>query len=296
MQLQQIADNVYYIDAPVNMGVIVNDNGGALLVDTGLDDSAGRKVHRLLEANGLRLEGIIITHAHADHCGGAPRLVKATGARVYATAMEKTVLEFPIWEPVYLFAGACPPAPLQNKFFLAPGIKVDRVIEPGQQVVAGCEVEIVDLAGHTLAQAGVAAQGVLFCADAVIGPEVIDKHGVPLNADLAGALKTFDLLEGRRERYFLPAHGGLVGDIAPVVAANRSRVTETLECVGRLLGMPRSAEEILAGVCNNFNINITSMGQYYLMHLTVMAYLGYLYDRHEIVTEYGGNRQLFARA
>ncbi|MFZ5647598.1 MAG: MBL fold metallo-hydrolase [Bacillota bacterium] len=296
MKLNKINDSVYYIDSAVNMGLIVNDRGGALLVDTGIDESSARKVNRLIESAGFKLKGIIITHAHADHCGGAPYLVKATGAKVYAPEAEKPVLEFPLLEPVYLFSGAYPPSPLRNKFFLAPGVKVDEVVTPGICNVAGCTVEIVDLAGHALGQVGVAAGGVLFCADAVIGPEVIEKHGIPLNADLSGALESFDRLEFRTESLFVPAHGSPAVDISPVVAPNRSRVCETLEYILELKEKPVTAEEILAKTCGKYGINISNPGQQCLMNLTIMAYISYLLDKNQLTAVYENNRQFFVRA
>ncbi|MFZ5652216.1 MAG: MBL fold metallo-hydrolase [Bacillota bacterium] len=296
MKLNKIGENVYYIDSAVNLGLIANDAGEALLVDTGIDESSARKVNRLIESAGFKLKGIIITHAHADHCGGAPYLVKATGAKVYAPEAEKPVLEFPLLEPVYLFSGAYPPSPLRNKFFLAPGVKVYEVVTPGICNVAGCTVEIVDLAGHALGQVGVATGGVLFCADAVIGPEFIEKHGIPLNADIARALDSFDSLESRQESFFVPAHGSPVADISPVVSANRSRVTETLEYISTRLEKPLTAEEILAGACEIFGINISNPGQHCLMNLTIMAYLSYLLDKNEVTAVYDKNRQFFVRA
>lgn len=291
MQLNKINENVYYIDAAVNMGLVVNDSKGAVLVDTGIDDSVARKVRRLLQENGLELKGIIITHAHADHCGGAPYLVKSTGARVYASILEKSVLEFPLLEPLYLFSGAHPPAPLHNKFFLAPGVKVDEIIIPGTCNIEGCEVEVVDLSGHALGQVGISVQGVLFCADAVIAPDVIQKHGIPLNAHLAKALVAYDLLELREERYYVPAHSTPVDDIKPLTAANRSRINEAKDFILDFVNSPRTVEESLAGVCNAFDIKITNIGQYYLMHLTVMAYISYLLDKGDIVSLYEQNRQ-----
>ncbi|MCL6478896.1 MAG: MBL fold metallo-hydrolase [Peptococcaceae bacterium] len=295
MRLNSITGKVYYIDAAVNLGLITNENGDALLVDTGIDDSVARKAARLIQEGGFNLKGIIITHAHADHCGGAPHLAKTTGARVYAPEVEKSVLEFPLWEPAYLFSGVYPPPPMRNKFLLAPGVRVDETIAPGTVAAGGCMVEIVDLAGHSLNQVGVSADGVLFCADAVIGPEVIEKHGIPLNSHLAGAMAAYETLERRKESFFVPAHGTPVADIKPVVAANRGRVNETLACVLDLLKNPLAAEEILAGVCGRFGINITSMGQYYLMHHTVTAYLSHLMDKKEIEASYRNNRQTFLR-
>lgn len=295
MKLNKITGGVYYIDAAVNMGLIVNEGGEALLVDTGIDDSVARKVNRLIEAEGYRLKGIIITHAHADHCGGAPHLVKVTGARVYAPAVEKSVFEFPLWEPAYLFSGAYPPPPMLNKFLLAPGVRVDQAIAPGVLTAGGCTVEIADLAGHSLGQVGVSSGGVLFCADAVIAPEVIEKHGIPLNTYLSGAMRSFDALEKRTEHCFVPAHGAPVSDIRPVAAANRARVDEALSLIRDLLEKPATAEEILAGACERFGITIAGMGQYYLMNHTIMAYLSYLLEKNEIAASYSDNRQVFAR-
>lgn len=295
MELAKLAENVYYFAGPVNMGLVVNQNRDALLVDTGIDDSVARKVRRLLEENNFNLRGIIITHAHADHCGGAPYLAKSTGARVYAAALEKTVLEFPIWEPLYLFAGAYPPSPMHNKFLLAPGVQVHGVVKPGMAVIEGCAVEIVDLAGHTLGQIGVAAGGVFFCADAVFAPDVIAKHGIPLHAHLASSLETFNLLESRRDNCFVPAHGRPVNDVHPLVAANRERIEAAADFILGLAKNALSAEEILAAACDAFNIKITDMSHYYLMHLTVMAYLGHLLDRGKITVTYDRNRQIFVR-
>ncbi|HBV98950.1 MAG: hypothetical protein JL50_19110 [Peptococcaceae bacterium BICA1-7] len=294
MNLNKISDRVYYIDSAVNMGLVVNDRGEALLIDTGIDESTGKKVLKLILGAGFALKGIILTHSHADHCGGAPHLVKATGARVYATGLEKGVIESPLWEPLYLFSGAYPPSPLLNKFFMAPGVAVNHTVVPGVINAGDISVEIVDLAGHSPGQIGVAAGGVLFCADSVIAPEVVEKHGIPLNSHLARALDTFDLLEARKDSLFIPAHGSPVSDLGPVIKANRSRVLETLSTILQLLDKPLTAEEILAEACSQRGISITNIGQQCLMNLTVMAYLGYLLEEGRIAVSYESNRQYFS--
>lgn len=52
----------------------------AIVVDPG-DDIA--EIERLLDAHGLRLKAIVITHAHIDHIGGAAKLKASRGAPVY---------------------------------------------------------------------------------------------------------------------------------------------------------------------------------------------------------------------
>lgn len=63
---------------------VLHNGQGALVVDPG--ESAG--VLAFLADNGLVLEGILVTHHHADHVGGVSTLKAQTGARVLAPATE----------------------------------------------------------------------------------------------------------------------------------------------------------------------------------------------------------------
>jgi glyoxylase-like metal-dependent hydrolase (beta-lactamase superfamily II) len=62
------------------------DAGTALVIDPGLDGLTGRGSAYLLarlQALGVRLTQIIITHAHIDHVGGALALKQATDAPIW---------------------------------------------------------------------------------------------------------------------------------------------------------------------------------------------------------------------
>ncbi|HMM22344.1 MAG TPA: MBL fold metallo-hydrolase [Selenomonadales bacterium] len=294
MELNKIKDDIYYIAGAVNLGLVVKGRE-ALLIDAALDDSASRKVRRLLEEAGLTLKALVITHAHADHYGGAAYLAKATGAKVFAAMMEKSVMEVPLLEPVYLFGGAYPPAALRTKFFNAPPVAVDGVVRPGPGSIEGFSLEIVDLKGHSLGQIGVACDGVLFCADAVFGQETVVKHGVPLNADIRATLETFERLRTSRYEYYLPGHGELAREISSLVAVNENVVRGIIDRLIAVCETPRSMEDIIAAVGDSAGLEIKNTGAYYLTHLTVLAYVGYLLDEKRLAADYAGNRQVFYR-
>lgn len=63
---------------------LLHDGQQALVVDPG----AAEPVLQVLQAQGLALQSILVTHHHADHVGGVEALREATGATVYGPAFE----------------------------------------------------------------------------------------------------------------------------------------------------------------------------------------------------------------
>ena len=107
----------------------------AVVVDPG--DAA--PVQARLEAEGLSLEGILITHHHADHQGGVAELAARWAVTVHAPGNESiTGRTHP------LFGG--------------------EVIE-----VLGQPVNVLAVPGHTLGHLAYYTDGALFCGDTVFG-------------------------------------------------------------------------------------------------------------------------------
>jgi hydroxyacylglutathione hydrolase len=115
---------------------MVHDGARALVVDPG--DAA--PVHAALDARGLELAAILVTHHHADHVGGVDAL--------------RSRLRGPLYGPV----GERLPEPIER---LGDGQRIE---------VLGLAFEVIAVPGHTAGhiaymQRGVASAPLLFCGD-----------------------------------------------------------------------------------------------------------------------------------
>lgn len=294
MKLTALGDHVFCIKGYVNIGVITNQDREALLVDAGIDSRWALRVQQLLAENRLRLKGAVITHAHADHFGGA-HCLSAMGVRIYAGVAEQSVITNPVLEAQGMFGGAYPPAALRCRRFFAEPAVVHAVLVPGETHIAGMPLEIVDLGGHTTGQIGVASGNTLFCADALFMPEQLRTQPLLKHADVAAALQTLARLKSRGERVFVPAHGDILAEVGSLATANAEKLERTLAAILHLAERPVSAETLLAMLCEEQSVSIKDVPQYCVLHLGLQAHLGRLLDSGRLTGVLCGNRLMYQK-
>lgn len=236
MTLQPITDSIFFLPGAVNIGIIATGDGGAIAIDSGLNKDAARTIRKAVEAAGLKLHTIINTHHHADHIGGNAYLLRVVPElQVYAPPLESALIANPILEPVYLHLGACPHAALHNRWLLADRASVHHIAgdldmiqqgKPQTLVIKDVSLEIVPLAGHSIAQIGIAIDGVCFASDGFFGQAVLEKYGVPYAHDIAAQLASLERLQARNDTWFVPGHGDMVAHdtLADVVHINRTAI------------------------------------------------------------------------
>ena len=117
-----------------NSFLIRRDGGDrALLVDPGEE---APKLLGAVEALGVQLDAILLTHCHFDHVGAVAPVAKATGAPVYCPQIEVPILQdimayvpwagfgpFESWDPEHTVAGG-------ERLDLA-GYEIDVLFTPG---------------------------------------------------------------------------------------------------------------------------------------------------------------------
>lgn len=296
MDLHPLSPHTYHLRAGSNAGLLV-DGARALLVDTGLDRDAARRILKHTAGLGVEVAAVLITHAHADHFGGAAELKRRTGAPVYAPAFEAAVIANPALEPVYLFAGAQPPAALQGKFILAQPCAVDGLLAPGAQQIAGFELIIHPAPGHAHNQVmvGVPAEGVCFAGDAFFPPDVLDKYGVPFYVEIDQTLQTLADLPTLPYAVFAQGHGDAYthATLPPVLAYNRARIEQIRSLTLTAVEEPAEAGAVLKFVADTLGVSISQPAIYYLTRTTIHACLQSLHAAGSVALDVQDNRLLW---
>jgi len=277
METLDLGGGVHVLRGAVNSALVETVNG-LLAVDTGLDRGAGNRIARAAEELGRPLVAILNTHAHADHHGGNAQLVRRFGLPVHAPAVEECVIREPRYEPVYLFGGAAPVTALTSKFLQAEPSPVDHVVRAGETVeIDGRTLEVVDLAGHSLAQVGVRVDGVFFAADGFFGREPLEKHGVPYLVDAFGWMETLRRMRGMDAAWMVPGHGEPLDDALATLDLNLAvlqRATEWL--VDRLRRAPAGTEALLIEFAAAMGMRLADPPSYVLNRATVLGFLASL--------------------
>ena len=304
MERVALAPGIFHLQGGSNMGLVVQDGKG-LLIDTGLDKDTARWALRAADGLEVALEAVFITHAHADHFGGAyflqrpPPALAGLRPSLYAPALEAAMMENPIIEPLYLFGGAAPIGELRHKFTLAKPCRVDHVVEPGPLEIGPFQVEVVSLPGHAPNQVGVAVGEVLFCADAVFPAETLQKHKIVFCVDLDETMETLERLPGLPYAHFAPGHGPAYAagvEIEQVCAANRERLEEIREQVHTALKEPQETSALVQKVADHFGLHLATATAYFLTQTTILAALSSLERAGEVTVVMRDNRLLWWRS
>jgi len=290
--LQHIAGNFYYLPGVVQIGVLVA-GGDGIAIDTGVDESAARKLLKALEASNLRLAAIVNTHSHADHCGGNAFLKKRTGVPIYAPPIEAAFIQHPILEPSYFF-GAVPFKEVAGKWLMAEPSAVDHLLGE-KAAIAGIEFECVSLLGHSIGQIGIATPEVLWCADALMSEEILEKYKLMYVYDPEKHRQTLEKLKGMRRPWTVGAHFLPMADPLPLIEANLKNLAAAEAAVAEAVDGPVTTEEVVARVCQRFGLTLGP--ELYLLNSSgVKGHLSVLQRRGRVHFAIEGSRPIWRRA
>lgn len=207
---------------------LIVSEGEALIIDPGTAGDPGDNVVKTLKDFGLNhksdLVGIVCTHGHPDHAGGAGRLRKSTGAPIMIHSGDAELLRDPssfLNERLLMDRAQR----LSMKFNKGPlrvnyrGIEPDNLLSNGQQIQVGkLSLRVIHTGGHSAGHCVFYenTEKMLFSGDEVNNfPNDPRKFYVDLSGSIVAKIAALDELSNLDIDYLLPAHDvpALFGDV-----------------------------------------------------------------------------------
>ncbi len=198
--------------------LIVSD-GEALVIDPGTAGDPGDRIERALKEFGLNhksdLIGIVCTHGHPDHAGGAIRLRKVTGAPIMIHADDAELIRNPqsFFEERLLMDRA---TRLSMKLDKGPlrvnykGCEPDTLLSDGQTIQVGdTSLQVILTRGHSAGHCVLfdSTKKLLFSGDEVNNfPNDPRKFYVDLSGSLISKIAAIERLAKLGVEHLLPAH------------------------------------------------------------------------------------------
>ena len=290
-ELIQVGKHTHYVESPAKVGVVEVAPGEVVLIDSGGDRSAGKKIRNRLDARGWRLRAIYLTHSHADHVGGCRYLQANTGCSVFAPGSELALTTWPWLEPTVLYGGY-PPAELRHKFLVAQGCDA----QPLTQDALPEGWQTIELPGHFFHMTGFRTpDDVVFLADCLSSEETLAKYRLSFLYDVGAYLQTLEDVTHMQARLFVPAHAPATGDIAPLARTNIEATHEAADDICALCGSPIGFDDLLAAVFSHYDLRM-NFEQHALVGSTVRSYLSYLCMEGRLKAHIKDNRWLWMQA
>jgi hydroxyacylglutathione hydrolase len=213
-----------------------------------------------------RITAILVTHAHLDHAGLAPRLAEVSGAPVFGFAGSHGAVP----------AGARPGDGTDGDFRptvpLADGAIVDG---------AGWSLRAIHTPGHRHDHLSFAWDDQCFTGDHVMGwsTSIVS----PPEGNMGAYMSSLARLEGGGWRRFLPGHGEPVEDpaarLAELTAHRRAREAQIL---AELAAAPASAGTLTGRLYAATDPRLMPAAE-----RNVLAHLEHLVDRNRVLTATG---------
>lgn len=286
MELIKLGEKTYYIKNNTNIGIYKIDDKNVILIDTGNDKDAGKKILKIINEQNWFVKTIINTHSHADHIGGNNVIEARCNCDIYSGKIETSLINNTILEPIGLY-GASPLSSLKNKFLYAKESNA-KVIDNNID-----NIEIIDLKGHSYDMIGVKTDDdVIFLGDALASENTINKYHIFYLYDVKEYLNTLQKLKTLKAKKYVLSHSEVTENISELIKVNENKINEIINNIYKILENKKTYEDVLKEIFDIYNLNM-NVNQYYLVGASIKAYLSCLYNDDKITYEFINNKMYY---
>ena len=195
-----------------------------ILIDTGYAKLDRSGLTHLIDDNGLRLRGIICSHAHFDHTGNVRYLQQRYGCPAAIQLIEAGISVNP---DSYRANYVALTYGKSREIFLEECFTADRVIFPQDDHIDidGARFGVLSLPGHSAGHIGfVTPDGAAYVGDCLIDQHEIDAAKLPTSMFIAKDLDSKAALRATDYPAYIIAHKQVVTDRAELLALIDSNI------------------------------------------------------------------------
>ncbi len=285
MELIQVGKKTYYIKNNTNIGVFLINEKDAILIDTGNDKDAGKKIMKIMDEHHFHIVGIINTHFHADHIGGNKVIQSHTNCPIYAPKITRFFCENTQMESFFLYGGQ-PLKEFQNKFICASS----SITEELPQIEG---LNYIELKGHAFDMIGIKTEdNVFFLGDALISDDTIAKYSVFYLDNVEEYLQTLQKLTEIPAKIYIPSHGKERNSIKDLIKIHQDKIDEIIHLLLTLCKEGKNFEKILKEVFDYYHLNINET-EFLVVGSTIKSYLSYLKNDGKITYKWIENQMIW---
>lgn len=244
----------------------------AVILDSGIDDGDIKKVINTLRDRNLAIKGILLTHSHSDHSGGAFYAEKK-GIMAYAHKTEAALIENGLALGVML-SGFRDPEFASSKYVTPHSCRVMSLDE--FQQIPDLPIETVNLHGHTLGHVGYECGGFLYAGDSLFAEEVLEKHPIPYFLDYNGFKEGLNKLE-KYTGVIAVSHGGMLENQRKTIAYNREVLSDIEDFIRGRSERGASLDSIISSTMKHFMIRRDKLS-YFIDSTTIKSMAFSLYQ------------------
>ena len=278
-ELVKLAENTFYIPDSTNIGVYRYKDNKVCVIDTGIDSDAGERIADAVEANGLSVGMIIVTHYHADHNGGCAALKRRTGAKVFTTPMGVAVIKNPLLNPSLIYGGE-PIKKMKNRFYFIEATDAEPICD--ELLPKG--LQIVPLSGHAFEMIGVKTDdGVFFVADSYVAKKDLENNPFTYVFDVAAYKESMTRVLKNEAKLYVPSHDAPTENVKDIIELNLQTVLNNASKIAAAINGAQTLEQIACKVIGAYSLN--SITRHTLNLSIVRNYLCYM-EKEGIITPF----------
>ena len=300
MELRCVKGRTWVAEASTALlGVCFITDRDIVLIDTGYAKLDRAGLTALLDGSGLRLRGVICSHAHFDHSGNVRYLQQRYGAQAAAHLIEAGISVNP---DAYRANYVALTYGKSRELFLEECFTADVIVGPEDDRLdfCGAHFGILQLPGHSAGHIGVVTpDNVAYVGDCLLDQQQIDNAKLPTSMFIARDLQSKEFLRQSRYDAYIIAHKAVITDhtaLDALVDSNSAFIYRKADELLEDLVDGMTFAQWIAAFCQRENIRTKNEFKFSIIERNFANFVDWLTDEGRITIQREYCAKMYYRA